>query len=212
MRNFPASVDFQRRRDSIGHASRSRREGDSVSSTTYERRRPTRRGPTATRYHRAAFRRPRFVDWLRTARRSANSALRPVSVVCARYQRRRRTDRVQPGCAADVFANPWLLKNAALEPQRGRTAIANERRTFQSLDTSITSRRRGEPADPASVATIRVTGNPPYSIPSYSSRHGTREQLAEVIVMVGTIARTGFLRTGNGRSFRSVGFPRGREL
>jgi hypothetical protein len=55
-------------------------------------------------------------------------------------------------------------------------------------------------------------GNPPYSNPSYSSRHSTREQLEAVIVMVGTIARTAFLRTGNGRSFRSVGFPRGREL
>ena len=102
--------------------------------------------------------------------------LQPVSVMCALSTRRRRTDRVQPGCAADVFANPWLLRNAALEPRRGRTAIVNERRTFQSLDTSITSRRRREPADSASVA------------------------------------RTGFLRPGNGRSFRSVGFPRRREL
>jgi hypothetical protein len=55
-------------------------------------------------------------------------------------------------------------------------------------------------------------GNRPYSNPSYSSRHETREQLGAVIVMVGTIARTGFLRTGNGRSFRTVGFLRGREL
>ena len=56
------------------------------------------------------------------------------------------------------------------------------------------------------------TGNSPYSNPSCSSRHGTREQLGAVIVMVGTVGRAGFLRTGNGRSFRSVGFPRGREL
>jgi hypothetical protein len=80
--------------------------------------------------------------------------LQPVSVMCALSTRRRRTDRVQPGCAADVFAKPWLLKNAALEPQRGRTAIANERRTFQSLDTSITSRRRGEPTAQPNAARL----------------------------------------------------------
>ncbi|HYB40018.1 MAG TPA: hypothetical protein VEF72_32760 [Mycobacterium sp.] len=41
---------------------------------------------------------------------------------------------------------------------------------------------------------------------------GRGEQLGAVVVMVGTVGRTGFLRTGSGRSFRSVRFPRGREL
>ena len=88
--------------------------------------------------------RPRCVDWLRTAQGMCSAAT-GFGDVRALSTRRGRTDRVQPGCAADVFANPSLLKNAALEPQRGRTAIANERRTFQSLDTSITSRLRGSP-------------------------------------------------------------------
>jgi hypothetical protein len=138
--------------------------------------------------------------------------LQPVSVMCAHYQlagdeqiafnpAAQQTFSPTRGCSRMLPLNP---SGAVLPlPMRGGPF---------SLDTSITSRRRGEPADPASVATIRVTGNPPYSNPSCSSRHGTREQLGAFIVMVGTVGRAGFLRTGNGRSFRIVGFPRGREL
>jgi hypothetical protein len=157
--------------------------------------------------------RPRCVDWLRTAQGMCEfRPLQPVSVMCAHYQlagdeqiafnpAAQQTFSPTRGCSRMLPLNP---SGAVLPlPVRGGPF---------SLDTSITSRRRGEPADPASVATIRVTGNPPYSNPSCSSRHGTREQLGAVIVMVGTVGRAGFLRTGNGRSFRSVGFPRGREL
>jgi hypothetical protein len=77
--------------------------------------------------------------------------------------------------------------------------------------------------------------NPLYSILPYSSVAGSagfrsgvvaatgqsllagsllvrREAHDEVFAGVGAVGRTGFLRTGNGRRFRSVGFPGGGEL
>ena len=39
-----------------------------------------------------------------------------------------------------------------------------------------------------------------------------REVHDEVVATIGAVGRTGFLRTGNGRRFRSVGFPGGRGV
>jgi hypothetical protein len=39
-----------------------------------------------------------------------------------------------------------------------------------------------------------------------------REVHVEVVATIGAVGRSGFLRSGNGRRFRSVGYPCGGEL
>lgn len=139
--------------------------------------------------------------------------LQPVSVICAHYQ-----------LAGDeqIAFNPAAQQT--FSPTRGCSRMLPLNPSGAVLPLPM----RGGPfrvSIPASQ--VGGGGNPPIlHLLQQSALPVTRRirirrvrpvmergsSLGRVIVMVGTVGRAGFLRTGNGRSFRSVGFPRGREL
>jgi hypothetical protein len=97
-----------------------------------------------------------------------------------------------------------VLNTRVRHPQRVKAVCPR----FKSGEVAHTKRHMVEPDLPL----VEGRGIALGMRHSCDNQTATREQLGAVIVMVGTIGRSGFLRTGNGRSFRSVGFPRGREL
>jgi hypothetical protein len=65
---------------------------------------------------------------------------------------------------------------------------------------------RGRPTGPAELA----RGSSPLLVTARIA--GSQLVRQEVHDTVGAVGRSGFLRTGHGRRFRSVGYPRGGEL